>query len=211
MTRQRALDWHLWPLLGMAAGLAACQSADIQPLGVTETDTVEQATAPAEKKLFPNDFKDACQGVPVQNAAAYEPTPGTIHPIYLLARDSENENFLERSSRLPEAWEKDWEQAAATELVVCLTQTGQQLAQTCDFEEAGEPTYTLEVYDTTYAAEVRVAQTGELLAAETLELAADSDCPMFHMFTEGETVDSQSANYEQAVLEFAKPYVQPEA
>ncbi|MEO1622337.1 MAG: hypothetical protein AAFU53_15065 [Cyanobacteria bacterium J06632_3] len=195
-------------LVCMSAGLIACQgqsSVGDADAGELEIDT------DAAAQIFPSDFKDACQGAPVTGAAEYDEASAEIHPIYVFLREDEGGSFYERSGQLPEAWQKEWEQSAETELVACVTPEERTLSQKCEFEDEGEPTYTLETYDTTYLAEVRVAKTGKLLTSETLDLKADSDCPVFHMFTEGEQLDTEDADFGQAVLDLVKPFVQPEA
>lgn len=212
MTQTCAIAQKL-AMVMMASVLVACQSQTTNsPVEESAASEGSQAVAAQPKKVFSSDFDDACQGIPVAGAASYDlDSAAAIHPIYAFARENENETFYERSSQLPDAWKKDWQQAAETELVLCLTATDRQLSQKCEFKEEGEPVYVLETYDTTYEAEVRVAQTGELLEAKTLALKADSDCPMFHMFTEGETLDTRDASSEQAVIDLAKPHVQPGA
>lgn len=198
--------------LGM--GFVACQSPSASDSSATtEGDPAAATGSPAASAttVFPSDFEAACNGAPVDQAATYEKTAGSIHPIYVFYRETAEEPFIHGSGRVPEAWEKPWEQAAETQLVVCLTPVERTLNQTCEFTSDDDPdTYTLEIYDTVYEVSVRAAQTGEELGSTSLDLKADT-CPMFHMFTEGELVDQTNADFEQALVEFVKPYVQPEA
>ncbi|MEO1210867.1 MAG: hypothetical protein AAFX78_15190 [Cyanobacteria bacterium J06638_20] len=203
-------------LLGL--NLAACQS---QPTSseesenpATPTETAEAETGDAEtsaSRVFPSDFEAACNGAPVTQAATYEQTAGDIHPIYVFYREAADDSFIQGSGRVPEAWEVPWEEAASAQLVVCLTPVERTLNQSCEFTSDDDPdTYTLEIYDTVYEISVRAAQTGEELESTSVDLKAN-ECPMFHMFTEGELVDQRNADFEQSLVEFVKPYVQPEA
>ncbi|MBE9100984.1 hypothetical protein [Vacuolonema iberomarrocanum] len=204
----------------LVISLAACQSQS-----VSESDEVENPTTAEEEiadiepddaatsagRVFPSDFEDACNGAPVPQAAAYEQTVGSIHPVYVFYRETADDSFIQGSGRVPEAWEVPWEDAANAQLVVCLTPVERTLNQSCEFTSDDDPdTYTLEIYDTVYEISVRAAQTGEELESTSLDLKAD-ECPMFHMFTEGELVDQRNADFEQSLVEFVKPYVQPEA
>ena len=205
----------------ITAGLGACQSqptADsTDPAADAETaaSTDEADTATADDsvatQVFPDDFAQVCNGIALSSAKGYESTPGEIHHLYVFDRDNDSESFSKSYRELPDGWEMEWEESQETQLVACLTVIEETLAETCEFEPDGEETdvYVLETYSTTYDVAIYAAQSGEQLGNTTFELQSE-ECPVFHMFTEGELTDTSSADYSQALLEFVKPYVQPE-
>ena len=196
-------------VLGLAT---ACQTAASDSSSTTtaqNTDASAPDSSPQEQPLSNYDLKDACSGVPVNRAAAYDKSVEGIHPIAVFYRNEEADSYIHGSNRMPEAWEVSWEEAGKTELVVCVTAVDRELVNECVFDENDDGSvYTLEVYNTVYDASLYAAQSGELLESAQLDVKASSDCPMFHMFTEGEPVDQSDANFNEAVLEFVKPYVQ---
>ncbi|NEQ45808.1 MAG: hypothetical protein F6K00_20600 [Leptolyngbya sp. SIOISBB] len=189
-------------------GLVACQAATTE---VEEEALVEDETVAAQ--VFPDDFAQVCNEIGFAPAQAYESTPGEVHPIYVFERANETEAYSKSYRDLPEGWEKDWEASQETQLVACLTLTQETLSNTCEFppEEGETDVYVLETYDTAYDVAIYHAKSGEQLDSTTFELQADDECPMFHMFTEGELADKSNPDYSQVLLEFVKPYVQPEA
>ncbi|MEM1279713.1 MAG: hypothetical protein AAGG53_06720 [Cyanobacteria bacterium P01_H01_bin.152] len=195
--------------LFVVLGLIACQTETAQ-VEEDETPIVDETVA---EQVFPDDFAQVCNGIGLAPAAAYEPMPGEIHHLYVFERDSDTAAYAKSYRDLPEGWEKDWEDSQNTQLVACLTVTQATLAKTCEFppEEGETDVYVLETYNTAYDVAIYHAQSGEQLNSTTFELPADDECPMFHMFTEGELTDTSSPDYSQALLEFVKPYVQPEA
>ncbi|MDA0268546.1 MAG: hypothetical protein O3A14_16710 [Cyanobacteria bacterium] len=202
----------------MAINFAACQS--LQPSVDTSTEVtgspVDDSTAAVEedlaKQVFPNDFEQVCNGIAFAPAKAYEPTAGSIHHLYVFDRESDSETFSESYRELPSSWKMEWEESQETQLVACLTVTKQAIANACEFDpdEGQTQGYVLETYDTTYDVALYAAQSGELIDSTTFDLSGD-DCPVVHFFTEGEYTDSSSANYTQALIDFVKPYVQPES
>lgn len=203
----------------IATGLGACQPQTISDItsntdsGDPTSDAVTiEVDEEALNQVFPDDFSQVCNGIAFERAKAYEPTAGTVHHIYVFHREDASKSFSKSYRDIPEGWELPFEESQDAQLVACLTITGQELANTCEFppEEGETETYTLETYSTTYDVEIYAAKSGELLDNTTLELQG-ADCPMFHMFTEGEPIDTSNADYSQALLEFVKPYVQPEA
>ncbi len=203
---------HAAIALWMMLGLMACQTetAEVTPAeGDGATPTVDETAA---KQVFPDDFAQVCNGVGFAPAKAYEPTPGEVHHLYVFDRPNDTEAYAKSYRSLPEGWEKTWEESQETQLVACLTVTKETLAKTCEFppEEGKTETYVLETYDTAYDVAIYNAQSGEQLDSTSFDIKA-GDCPMFHMFTEGELTDKSNPDYSQALLEFIKPYVQPEA
>ena len=193
-------------------GLGACQAQPISDTTTAEDEETAAVDEAAITQVFPDDFAQVCNGIAFAPAKSYEPTAGTVHNLYVFDRENDSESFSKSYRELPEGWELSFEESQNTQLVACLTITAQELANTCEFppEEGETLAYTLETYDTTYDMAVYAAQSGELLDNKTLELQGD-ECPMFHLFTEGEPLDTSNPDYSQALLEFVKPYVQPEA
>ncbi|NER79938.1 MAG: hypothetical protein F6K42_10210 [Leptolyngbya sp. SIO1D8] len=198
--------------------MVACQSPS-----ATETPEPEASAVSAETEgsdidevaatqVFPDDFSQVCNGIALTSAKGYQATAGEVHHLYVFDRENDSESFSKSYKELPDGWEMEWEESQETQLVACLTATQQTLANTCEFEPEGEETdlYVLETYSTTYDVAIYAAQSGEQLDSTTFELEGE-ECPVFHLFTEGELTDTSNADYSQALLEFVKPYVQPEA
>ncbi|MEO1093506.1 MAG: hypothetical protein AAFX01_01235 [Cyanobacteria bacterium J06638_28] len=199
----------------MVVGLTACQtqtaSDDAPANDISEAEAVAvDESAPTQ--VFPDDYAQVCNGIAFEQAKAYEPAAGNVHHLYVFDRQDDAESFTKSYRELPDGWEMPWEESQETQLVTCLTVTEKTLANTCEFppEEGETDAYVLETYAATYDVAIYAAKSGEQLDAKTLELAGE-DCPMFHMFTEGELTDTSTPDYSQALLEFVKPYVQPDA
>lgn len=156
-----------------------------------------------DKTLFKSDFDAACNGVPVNGAASYTKTAG-IHPIVVFDRENKNEKFINETSKVPEAWEKDWKEAAKTELVACLTITSEEKIDTCDFDIDGD-TFTVELYNAEYEAVIYEAKTGIQVASANFELQS-GNCPVLKFFSQ--KVEKEYPDYKQALIDFAKQYVQ---
>lgn len=194
--------------IALLVQLSACQSS---PSASTEQASPVASASPTQ--VFSNDYAQVCNQVPLAAAASYEQTAGATHPVLVFSREDASSAFSEAYSTLPQGWKLDFPDTQKTELVACLTITQNTLNRVCEFEpdEAGGAAYKLELYDTNYDVALYAANSGEQLDAASFELKADDECPMFHMFTEGELTDSQQASFEQPLLDFIKPYVQPTA
>lgn len=199
----------------MVASVTACQtqtasnSAPTNDTSESESITVDESVL---TQVFPDDYAQVCNGIAFDPAKAYEPSAGNVHHLYVFDRRDDNESFTKSYRELPDGWEIPWEESQETQLVACLTVTEETLANTCEFppEEGETDAYVLETYAVTYDVAIYVAKSGEQLDTTTFDLAGE-DCPMFHMFTEGELTDTSIPDYSQALLEFVKPYVQPDA
>ena len=174
-------------------------------------DRTSTAASPPKKRVFTSDLEAACNGVPVPQAAAYDKTAGNIHPIAVFYRNDRNKSYIQGSKRVPDAWQVPWQEAAKTELVACLTAVERKLIEKCSFKDKDDAnkSYTLEMYDTVYEIAIYETKTGKLVETTRLDLKAEDKCPMMHFFSGGETTAKKDAKFEQALLEFAKPHVQP--
>ena len=205
-------------LIVLAIGVTsiACQSTTsptAEPSSATTStpDTVDPVEGEVSPQSISNyDLKDVCNGIPMAGAAAYDASISGIHPLLVFARESDSESFYENTVYTPDAWTVSWEEAAKVELVACLTATERTLAKVCEFEDDEDSdVYQLEVHNTVYEATIYEAQTGKLLETQQFDTKASDTCPILHMFSSGETVDQSDASFEQPLIEFAKPYVQP--
>lgn len=190
----------------------ACQSTSSldDPLATTDTSDSTADVEPTVDRVTTYDLEQACNGIPVAGATAYDPSTSGIHPLLVFYRESATDSFVERSSHTPEAWEVPWQEAEKIELVACFTVKDRSLAQVCEFEDDEDnEVYTLEVHNTVYEAAIYEAQTGKLLETQTFDAKASDTCPILHMFSDGESVDQSDAGFEQPLIQFAKPYVQP--
>lgn len=193
---------------GITLSLLACGGAGGRP-----TKPAEPTAPPTERPLMSFDFEPVCRRGKVEGAAAYEPTPGRVHPILIFRRDSPDENdyyeVLPGTLKLPVPWMVDYQGDYTTvELVACLTRTGGDLVGTCDYkDDDSDKTYLLDIYNSTYEVKIYAARTGEEVGTATIEATID-DCPMFHMFSEEK--EDYFAWPPSGVLESAlRPYVEP--
>lgn len=200
--------------MGMACQSTTSPASDSSAATTDTPGTSDSAIAEDSASTVSSyDLKDVCNGIPMAGAAAYDSSIAGIHPLLVFSRESDSESFYETTVYTPDAWTVSWEEAAKVELVACLTVTDRALAKVCEFEgdeaEGESDVYTLELQNTVYQADLYEAQTGKLLETQTFDTKASDTCPMLHMFSNGETVDQSDAGYEQPLIEFAKPYVQP--
>lgn len=207
---KRLTNGFVWFVLGITS--FACQSTSSLDDPVSTTEPLESATdvETTVDSVTTYDLEQACNGIPVAGATAYDPSVSGIHPLLVFYRESATDSFVERSSYTPEAWEVPWQEAEKIELVACLTVTDRSLAQVCEFEDDEDnEVYKLEVHNTVYEAALYEAQTGKLVETQSFDAKASDTCPMLHMFSDGESVDQSDAGFEQPLIQFAKPYVQP--
>lgn len=227
-------------LLCLALGVAGCGSSDHEatPPPTTSTTVTAPTTAPTtdattdpatpaaettsaapttaapdpSKTLFPDDFEGVCQGASQSNAAAYAKGPGLHKALYF---ETFTDNLLDQSSQLPKDWTVEFSPSgnalSAVQLVGCATRTKDAFVKKCTgYTVKGKATAnTVELYNATYELSLHVAATGATLGTTTVA-AADSTCPSFVSFTEGEDTKKQYASVPEAkVNAFLKPFVQP--
>lgn len=171
------------------------------------------APTPTERPLMAFDFEPVCRRGTVEDATAYEPTPGQVHPVLVFKRDTTEDNtYYEMTPsllELPVPWMVEYgSDYTRVELVACLTRTGGDLVGVCDYEgDEGEETYLLNTYNSTYEVMLYAAQSGQPVGTMTIEATVD-DCPMFHMFSDPE--EDYYALPPSGILQSAlQPYVEP--
>lgn len=208
MSRTRTV--MMLAMAGIALSLIAC---NISGAPAMPTTPVAPTTPPTERPLMSFDFEPVCRRGKVEGAAAYEPTPGQVHPILVFRRDDPEDNSYYEVSpstlELPVPWMVDYQGDYTTvELVACLTRTGGDLVGTCDYkDDDSEETYLLDIYNSTYEVKIYAARTGEEVGTTTVEATMD-DCPKFYMF--GEKKEDYFAWPPSGVLESTlRPYVEP--
>ena len=210
------LIFHLAVTSLVTASLVACQqkedSLPIKPdeLAKTTEDQASSAVKSTAEPVFPSHLKRVCQGDPIARAASYQTSTQTTHPVYLVYREQPTDTYEDQSQLglLPNSWETEWKNLDEVELVLCVDKIQQQSVRKCEFKEAGQPTYVLEMYNTVYDAELREVKTGEVVADKEMAVSAADACPKMHMFTVEQKVDTLDADYTQAIYDFAKPYVE---
>lgn len=195
--------------------MACSQQTATLPALPEETLEANNAQAESTKQstvdpVFPSHLKQVCQGEAASHSASYQASMQTTHPTYLVYRETPDDSYIDRSALglVPAAWETEWKNLHEVELVLCTSKLQQQFVRKCEFKEAGQPTYVLEMYDTLYSAELRESKTGTMVASQELSVKANATCPKLHMFTAGKTLDKLDADYKQAIYNFAKPYVE---
>lgn len=166
----------------------------------------------AESRLFPDSFKGVCSGAGVAEATAFEESAKT-HKALLF--QTYKDDLQDQSHRLPPAWTVKFsptaDALAAIDVVICAKRTDAKLVKTCDgYKSDGKPTDNKVRWHTaTYEVSAHEAKTGEKLESKTLA-ATDETCPMFASFDgSSETIDNYATLSDEALTEFAKPFVQP--
>ena len=168
------------------------------------------ASAAAASQLFPHDFQGVCSGATVSRATAYDPAATTHKALYF---GTYRDDFMDRSSSLPDDWTVQYSQTgnayAAVDLVVCARRTAAQQVKVCDgYQNDGRPTQNKVRWHTaTYELSVREATTGRELAKTTAE-ANSTTCPMFANFSsDSETIDDYAWLSESQVADFLRPHM----
>ena len=100
------------------------------------------------------------------------------------------------------------------QLVGCVTATPKELLGTCEYsQEDGSEVSVIEIWTADYVAEMRVAQTGEVLDTTefTLDVPSISECPASALFENGETVKilTPKATDSQIFIDFVTKYFAP--
>ena len=154
-------------------------------------DSTEAGRVVPERPLTAADLAAACDGRPVERAAAYAEAD-TLHRAVILIRDSTDAPYRMQtySSSLPDEWmvtstaELDQAQVA-----LCVTRFPGAFARTCEFfpsdstgqpDESAEPRL-LDLHAASYAVSVRIPSTGEERLALGLDAAVHT-CPILHTF-----------------------------
>jgi hypothetical protein len=176
--------------------------------GTTAPGTVAPAT-----DIFDSDFLSACDGVGYDQATAYTPGPGAIHPVVVLA--GQGTEMYGRSGAVREAWTRMWTPENTTamaeiELVACAEKINATPVQECSgYEVDGQPTDNIvHLNEVEYAVSLREALTGAEVASTTI-VARDAECPMYVSFVEGEYSQEWDSFDALAIQAFVEPYVAP--
>ena len=181
---------------GTSAGPTVPSAATETASPTAQTASPTAQAAAGELPMFMNEFNRVCETqVGFGGAAAYEATPG-VHPVVLFSDHGDPPTLITSSVTLPSGWavKEDLDFAnnselATAQLIACSRRTALTPNGTkCDFTLNDGGTVALELADTVYKLTIYAARTGEQVAeAVTLE-AADTECPMFASFREGDTL-----------------------
>ncbi len=184
---------------------------DADEPGIGEPSAVSAApTVAAASQHFSTDFEPVCRGTGAEFATPYDPAVAGVHPTLML-QGADVDDLVESTAGLNPEWTVMFDATAdayaEVELVVCSVRTAAVLTQTCTgYQDEGVDTgNTVDLYAATYAVTVRVARTAEVLAETTVDTPGD-ECPMFVMFTEGESSTEWYDEDGQAVIDFVKPF-----
>jgi hypothetical protein len=179
------------------------------------TPLTPAASTPATEAndIFDTDFLGACDGVGFAGAAAYEPTPGVIHPVVVLA--GQGTEMYGRTGAVREAWTRAWatentRAMSEIQLVACAEKQSSTKVQDCaGYQVDGVDTdHVVHLNEVVYAVSLRVAQTGAELASTSIT-ARDAECPMLVSFSEGETTAEHDSFDDLALQAFIEPFVAP--
>jgi hypothetical protein len=188
-----------------AHGAAVDASIPLTPSSPTPTTEAND--------IFDTDFLGACDGVGFAGAAAYEPTPGVIHPVVVLA--GQGTEMYGRTGAVREAWTRAWatentRAMSEIQLVLCAEKQSSTKVQDCTgYQVDGVDTdHVVHLNEVVYAVSLHVAQTGAELASTSIT-ARDDECPMLVSFSDGETTAEQDSFDDLAVQAFVEPYVAP--
>jgi hypothetical protein len=199
-----------------AAQTAAEDDADTQASDQAsgETDDVEatvpELTSPptiADVNIL-TDFGDACRGVTLDGATAYDATRAGVHPLITMA--GEDPSYEQVGALLPDKWDPVIGEEQTVELVACLGRTTATLTQTCDGyldDDGNDSGNTVEMYDASYDVRLVAATSGEVVASTQMD-AADTDCPMLVVFDAEDPVEEQYAEPTDELTAWLADYVE---
>ena len=166
------------------------------------------STTEYQKKVFPSDFKALCNATGIEKATAYNKAKGVVSPILIFSRGAVGETYYERtSSMVPKAWKVDWKEVTKTQLVACTTVTDAKQVKTCKLKNRkSDKQLIVNGFDATYKIILYEAKSGKKITSNTMN-SKFTRCPMFHMFSRGETEDDSYASIKQPLTDFLQKYV----
>ena len=182
--------------MGLLWGLAGCGGGEPDP-NATITNI---------------DFDGVCKGEPLARAAAYDAAGAAPHTVIVMTDSTIGAEYDEYFSRFISDIPADWVAQivegtfdySTVQLVTCVHRSAVELIESCEFEDD----YVLNTHASTYELTLRAAQSGEVVAQETV--TNGGECPTFHMFTEGETNEDYFTDIDdEQILAFIEPYVAP--
>jgi hypothetical protein len=152
---------------------------------------------------------EACKGRGVSETAAYQTTPG-IH-LVMAFKPSFGDNWVTAILAVPDEWEA--KTLAETELVLCLSEQEEVLLERCPYGSLNEENVEIEniVERYQYSQELRLveAQTGNLLAEETLTGKPPRECLDEEVFRSGQ--DTLTVKGEEVSNSQIKDWLEPHA
>lgn len=150
-----------------------------------------------DDKILWSDFRQVCDGTPVGRAPAY--AKGGVSPI--ITFEKRFKEFRKPSAPVPEAWTSKTD-VSKYQLVGCVTATKAEVVATCDYKGGRK----LQIYDATYALEVREAATAKVLASTSVVMpAASRDCLLVKSFDS--KVEGEFPDFRPALQALAEPIV----
>lgn len=187
-------------VLVLAAFVAACGDS-----GSTDTAAppIDGGDVGDTVFLFTDDFEQVCRGIPQPEALAIADTEPPYKVEVFAGADPD---YQWRSVGLPDDW-YDIANDAAHSLVLCLDRTAEQSVQVCGPYEDDGTEWEVEIFDATYQATLYEAVSGDELASQTFEFAADG-CPTFSSYTEGDPSPIPYYDLDSDILQaFLRPHV----
>lgn len=169
--------------------LVACEPEPDAPAPVAPPVATEESAeaAPSGEQLFGRKFAQVCRGSAGQPAAAeYERGTG-LHPFVLMLSDDGVDYNTTSVGTFPDGWRATWPDLADAQLVVCAERVSATPARLCEGFEDDDTgaTWSVQTHDVVYAYTVRLAQKGDVLGRDTIEVTSER-CPMFSTFREGD-------------------------
>ncbi len=150
-----------------------------------------------DDKILWSDFRQACDGKPVGRAPAY--AKGGVSPI--ITFEKRFKEFRKPAAPVPEAWTSKTD-VGKYQLVGCVTATKAEVVATCDYKGGNK----VQIYDATYALEVREASTAKVLASTSVVMpAASRDCLLVKSFDS--KVMGEFPDFRPALQALAEPIV----
>ncbi len=165
--RHGQTGWAFVVAIGVAAFtvVGLLRKDHLGPEGATLTDLLFPIRLIVDPDLV-EDATIACDGQAVANAATYQPSDETIHPVIVLDDDGE---WIALDSTLPLRWRPD--EIDDLELVACVEQSEEQ-ATTCSYTDGTSGT----VYNIRLDIRLVAAHSGETVA-EFMLLGENDGCP----------------------------------
>lgn len=159
------------------------------------------------------DFGQVCNNVPLDVAPAYAKNNPNQTIAFFERKDPQSTFDYQIYSKLPTTWTTSPQTFRDNQLVICVTKKGTKVVKTCDGYEvedkltkAKKPAK-LELHDVDYEFVAYEAKTAKVLESKAFNAKIDQTCPSVVIFSNDALVSQRYAEYQQALLEFAKSHL----
>jgi hypothetical protein len=211
--RMRRVLRSVLTLTVIAVAVAACGSSGSDS-GAGPVFGPGDEPSPVAKKLFPEDFKVVCEGVPLSAAKPYDKAATGHKAVYL--KSYKDSGLVDSSTNLPKDWivsfDANADAYAAIDVVVCAQRTSVKLAENCDgYQVDDKPSpLVVKMHTARYTVTAHDPNTGKVLGKTTVA-ANDGACPLsvFGVEDGATTMNDYALPPDEKIAAFAKKFILP--